>query len=177
MRLDRAGRPFVERTQVSGVMVRQGQEPAETVEVPVVGMTGGRVGVRRRRKLSAEPALGPGGLLGERGDASPGHGRRSGSWLARRPALLSLRETKGDESDAAFDKKEVDGDLTDPPVVIRAGRELGVAQAFDEREEPRASFVGPIREEPDSLTDPLRTVRGIIRYGERHSNAYCAVRV
>jgi hypothetical protein len=29
----------------------------------------------------------------------------------------------------------------------------------------------------DSLSDPPGTVRGVIRYGERHSNAYCAVRV
>jgi len=90
---------------------------------------------------------------------------------------LSLRETKGDECDAAFDEEEVDGDLTDPPVVVRSGHEVGVAHLFDAREESRAPFVGPLGEEPDSLTDPLRTVRGIIRYGERHSNAYCAVRV
>src|SRR5688572_9382052 len=56
MRLDRAGRPLVERPQVGAVMVRQGQEPAETVEVPVVGMPGGRVRVGLRRELGAEPA-------------------------------------------------------------------------------------------------------------------------
>ena len=177
MRLDRAGRPLVERPQMGDIVVREGQEPAETVEVAVVGVTGGRAGIGFGRELGPQPALGPGGLLGERGDASPGHGRRSWSWLARRPALLSLRETKGDECDAALDKKEVHGDLTYAPLVVRPTAELGIAHPFDAREESRASFVGPIGEEPDSLTDPSRTVRGIIRYGERHSNAYCAVRV
>jgi hypothetical protein len=158
-------------------MVRQGQEPAEAVEVPVIGVAGGRARVGLRGELGPKPAQGTSSLLGERGDASPGHGRRSWSWLARRPALLSLRETKGDESDAAFDKKEVDGDLTDTPVVVRPRSELRVAHLFDVREESRAPFVRPIGQQPDSLTDPLRTVRGIIRYGERHNNAYCAVRV
>lgn len=91
--------------------------------------------------------------------------------------FLSLRETKGDQCDAAFDEEEVDGDLTDAPVVVRSRHELRVARLFDTTEETHASLVGLIGQEPDSLTDPLRTVRGIIRYGERHSNAYCAVRV
>jgi hypothetical protein len=88
-----------------------------------------------------------------------------------------MRETKGDECDAAFDEQEVDGDLTDTPVVVRSRPELGVARPFDAGEDSRATPVGPIGEEADSLTDPLRTVRRIIRYGERHNNAYCAVRV
>jgi hypothetical protein len=71
----------------------------------------------------------------------------------------------------------VDGDLTDPPVVVHAGSELGVGRLVDPREETRAPIVRPIGDEPDSLTDPFGTVRRIIRYGERHSNAYCAVRV
>ena len=177
MRLDRAGRPFSERPQVGGVVARQGQEPAEAVEVPVVRMAGGRARVRLRRELGPEPPKGASSLLGERGDARPGNGRRSGSWLTSRPTFLSLGETKGDECDAAFDEEEVDGDLTDSPVVVRARREVGVARLFDAREESRAPFVGAVGEEPESLTDPLRTVRGIIRYGERHSSAYCAVRV
>lgn len=152
-------------------------EPAKAVEVPVVGVTGRRVGVRLRGELGPKPAQGPSSLLGKRGDARPGHGRRSGSWLTRRPTFLSLRETKGDERDAAFDDQEVDGDLTDAPVVVRSRRELGVAHLFDAREESSAPLVGTLGEEADSLTDPLRTVRRVIRYGERHSNAYCAVRV
>ena len=90
---------------------------------------------------------------------------------------MSLRETKGDECDAALDQEEVNGDLTEAPVVVRSGGELGVAHLFDAREESRTPHIGAVGQEPDSLTDPLRTVRGIIRYGERHSNAYCAVRV
>src|SRR5688572_15160645 len=56
MRLDRAGRPFIERPQVGGVVVRQGQKPAEAVQVPVIRVTGRRVGVRLRGELGAEAA-------------------------------------------------------------------------------------------------------------------------
>lgn len=177
MRLDRAGRPRIQCPQVGGVVVREGQQPAEAVEVPVIRMPGGHVGVRLRGELGPEPSQGPSGLVGKRGDARPGHGRRSGSRLSRRPTFLSLRETKGDECDAAFDDQEVDRDLTQAPVVVGSGRELGVAHPFDSREETPTPLVGPIGEEADSLTDPLGTVGRVIRYGERHSNAYCAVRV
>jgi hypothetical protein len=177
MRLDRAGRPLVERPQMGGVMVRKGQQPAETVEVAVIRVAGRRAGVGRGGELGLEPAQRACGLLGERGDARPGHARRGRSWLARRPGFLSMRETKGDQSDAALDDQEVDRDLTDPPVLVRPGRKFPVAHPFDTFKESRASPVRPLSEEPNSLADPLRTVRGIIRYGERHSNAYCAVRV
>jgi hypothetical protein len=90
---------------------------------------------------------------------------------------LSLRETKGDQSDAAFDDQEVYGDLTDAPVIVRPSDQVSVARLFDAGEESRARFVGPLSEEADSLTHPSRTVRRVIRYGERHNNAYCAVRV
>jgi hypothetical protein len=90
---------------------------------------------------------------------------------------LSLSETKGDQRDATLDDQEVDGDLTDPPVVIRTHGEVGVGGMFDPREESRTPIVGPLGEEADSLTDPTRTVWRVIGYGERHSNAYCAVRV
>jgi len=131
MRLDRRDRPFVERPQVGEVMVRQRQEPPEAVEVSVVGVASGGAGVRLDRELDAEPPQRSGGLVGERGYARPVDGRRSGSRLTRRPRFLSLRETKGDECDAAFDDEKVNGDLTDTPVAIRSGVELGLARLFD----------------------------------------------
>src|SRR5713101_3378391 len=97
MRLDRGGRPLVEGPQVGDVMDRQRQQPAEAIEVPVVRMAGCRPGVRLRRELRPQPAHGPGGLLGEREDARPGHRGRGRSWLTGRARFLSLRETKGDE--------------------------------------------------------------------------------
>jgi hypothetical protein len=90
---------------------------------------------------------------------------------------LSLSETKGYERDAAFDDQEVDGDLTDAPVIVRPRGQLRVARPCDAREESLAPFVCRITEEADSLTDPSRTVRRVIGYGERHNDAYCAVRV
>jgi len=71
----------------------------------------------------------------------------------------------------------VDGDLTNSPVTLRTRGEVGVGRMFDSGEEARAPVVGPLGEEADSLTDPRRTVRRVIGYGERHNNAYCAVRV
>ncbi len=90
---------------------------------------------------------------------------------------MSVRETKGDQRDAALDDKEVDGDLTDAPVVVRSRAEVRVGRLFDPREESRTPLIGTVGEETDSLADPPGTVRRVIRYGERHSNAYCAVRV
>ena len=104
-------------------------------------------------------------------DARSRHGRRSRSWLARRTGFLSLRETKGDERDAAFDYQEVNGDLTDAPVGLGAGGEVRVARLLDPREQPRAPLVARLCEETDGLADPGRTVRRVIRYGERHSDA------
>lgn len=94
-----------------------------------------------------------------------------------RARFLSVRETKGDQRDAALDDQEVDGDLTDAPVIVRPRREVFVARLFDACEESRAPLVCPVGKEADSLTDPGRTVRRVISYGERHNNAYCAVRV
>jgi hypothetical protein len=90
---------------------------------------------------------------------------------------LPLSETKGDQSDAPLDDEEVDGDLTDAPVVVRPCGQVDVARLVDAREESHAPVVHPVGDEADSLTDPSRTVRRVIRYGERHSSAYCAVRV
>src|SRR5438093_11532022 len=177
MRLDRRDRPLVERPQVGVVMVRQREEPAEAIELPVIGVPGRRAGIRLGRELGSQPAQGDGGLVGERGDARPGHGRRSRSWLAGRAAFLSERETKGDECDATLDDQEVNGDLADAPVVVRPRGEVLVGRMFDSRQESRAPFVRPPRDEPDGLADPARTVRRVFRYGERHSSAYCAVRV
>src|ERR687897_2529466 len=58
MRLDRAGRPLVERLQMGAVMVRQGQQPAEAVQVPVVRVRGGRVGVGLGGELGPEATQG-----------------------------------------------------------------------------------------------------------------------
>src|SRR5712691_6032231 len=67
MRLDRGSRPSVERPQVRDVVVRQCQQPAETIEVPVVGVAGRRAGIGLRRELGTQPTEGSGGLVGERG--------------------------------------------------------------------------------------------------------------
>jgi len=109
---------LVKRPEMGDVVVREGQEPPEAVEVPVVRMAGGRTGVRFSRKLGAEPAQSAGSLVGERGDARPSHGGRGRPRLTGRARSLSLSETKGDQRDAALDDQEVDGDLADPPVVV-----------------------------------------------------------
>src|SRR5438046_6999045 len=118
--LEGARPAMVERFEMSLVVIRQHEEPAETIQIAVVRVARGPRHVRLGGELGDQPACRGGGLLGEAGDPGPGHrgGPRAG--LAGRTGKGALREAQSDQEPAALDDQEVGRHLTEPPVVVGA---------------------------------------------------------
>lgn len=61
------------------------------------------------------------------------------------------------------------GDLADPPLLVRARRELRVARPFDRLEEPGTLLLEALGQEADGLLDEVGPVGRFVHDDERHA--------
>src|SRR5438128_4819067 len=129
MRLKSAAGASLDGREVGVVVVVQGQEPAECVQITVVRMPGGGAHVRRGWELRRQGADRLGRLRGEALDAVPRDGGGGRARLAGGARRLAPRQPERDGRDAAFDEQQVHRDLAEAPVVGGPGAEVRIARA------------------------------------------------
>ena len=132
-------------------------------------MAGGAREIGLRWEVGPELRHRVGGLLRQAPDPVPRHGRGRRTGLAGRSGRLAFRQSEDDAGDASVDEQEVDGYLTKPPVVVRAGEEVGVTRPSDAREESLTTESGRLGDEAQRLAHPLRAVGRFITNDKGHA--------
>src|SRR5438445_1012605 len=168
--LERAWPTGAERREMTFVVNREHEEPAETIQIAEVGVPSGPRGVGLAWEVGAKAVAGRRGPGGKGGYTRARRGGRRRAGLAGRTGLGARREAQTDERHAALHDQRVGRDLAETPVVVRAGGELRLGGRIDDGEEVSALVRGALDQEADRLPQPLGPVGRLVGDPQRHSD-------